>query len=93
MAEHSSRLHLDWRHFSDRLHVQIVFGEFILDVIVLCQNDHLNDDIGLLLSTQSTIQRVQFTDSEETLKRKYRGESVPLRIVIKATRFVADNKP
>lgn len=50
--------------------MQIVFGEFILDVIVLCQNDHLNDDIGLLLSTQSTIQRVQFTDSEETLKRK-----------------------
>lgn len=69
MAEHSSRLHFDRRHFSDRLHMQIVLRELILDVIVLCQNNHLNDDIGFFLSTQATIQRVQFTDSEEALKR------------------------
>lgn len=70
VAQHAGRLHLNWRHLSNRLHVQIVFSEFIANVVVFSQNNHLYDNIGFLLRTQSPIQRIQFTDSEETLKIK-----------------------
>lgn len=68
MAEHSCRLHFNWRHFSNRLHVQVVLGQLIADVVVLGQNDHLDDNVGLLLGAQTPIQRIQFTNGQESLE-------------------------
>lgn len=69
MTQDPRWLHLNRSHIGDRLHVQIMFSEFVPNIVVFGQDDHLYHDIGFLLRTQATIQRVQFTDGEESLEK------------------------
>lgn len=68
VAKYACGLHLDGRHLSDCLHVQVVFGQLVADVIVLGQNHHLHDHVGLLLRPQATIQGVQLAHCQESLR-------------------------
>jgi len=46
-----------------------VLGQLVTDLVVLGNDDHLDDHVWFLLSSQATIQRIQLTHGKETLKR------------------------
>lgn len=69
VAQHPGRLHLNGCHLSDRLHMEVMLGEFIANVIVLGQNDHLDDHVGFLLGAQPPIQRIQLADGQKSLRK------------------------
>lgn len=68
VAENSSRLDFDRGNFGDGLHVNAMLGQLVLDVAVFRQDHHLDYHVRFLLRAQSTIQRIQFTNRQKSLK-------------------------
>lgn len=68
MAQHTGWLHLNGCHLGYGLHVQIMLGQFVPYLIVLRNDDHLDNHIGLLLRPEASIKWIQFAYSQKTLR-------------------------
>lgn len=67
MAQDAGWLHLNGGHLGDRLDMQIMLGQLVPDLVILGNDHHLDDNVGLLLCAQTAIKRIQLANGQKTL--------------------------